>query len=68
MVNIFTWSLSVVVEIFNAESPWVLEPQHATHPVLEGRQHADTHSTAGLAAGPGVAFELTCMHARNHAT
>ena len=66
--DFFTWSLSVVVEVFNAESPWVLEPQLATHAVLEGRQLADKHTTTGLAAGPGVAFELSCMHARNHAT
>ena len=55
--------MSVVVEVFNAESPRVLQPQYATHAMLEGRQHADTHTTTGLAAGSGVAFELTCMHA-----
>jgi hypothetical protein len=60
-LNMYTWSSSVIVEVFNAESPRVLEPEHAAHIVCKGRQVADTHTATGLAAGTGVAIELTCI-------
>ena len=55
---LLTWSVTVVVKVFNAESPWALDPKDATHVVVKGRQGTYDSSADRPADRPARSREL----------